>query len=30
MPIPVSSNIAPREGQNYPVVEDTYFRGGLR
>ncbi len=30
MPIEISSNIVPRNGNTWPVVEDTYIKGGVR
>ena len=30
MPVSVSSNLVPSSGAKWPVLEDTYFRGGMR
>lgn len=30
MPVLVSSNLVPSAGAKWPVLEDTYFRGGMR
>ena len=30
MPIPVSSNLVPRNGNTWPVVEDIFIKGGYR
>ena len=30
MPIPVSSNLVPRNGNTWPVVEDIFVKGGYR
>lgn len=30
MPIEISSNLLPRNGNKFYLLEDTYFRGGLR
>ena len=30
MPVFVSANLVPRNGQKWPVLEDTYLRGGMR
>ena len=30
MPIPVSSNLIPRNGNTWPVVEDVFVKGGFR